>query len=86
MQSQYAEAQQALLDQKTLISQLEADLARVRPFLPPRTEGEVTFPKGERRGKQTDKDRKRKGERERGERKEICRLYLLSRVKQVPLT
>ena len=41
LQSQHDHALQSVQDQKQLITQLESDLARVRPFLPPRTEGEV---------------------------------------------
>ena len=41
IQTQYKESLQTLQDQTSLITQLESDLTRIQPYLPPRTEGEV---------------------------------------------
>lgn len=41
LQSQYNDSLQAIQNQQSLINQLEGDLARIQPYLPPRTEGEV---------------------------------------------
>ena len=41
VQTQYKESLQTLQDQTSLITQLESDLTRIQPYLPPRTEGEV---------------------------------------------
>lgn len=41
VQNQYKESLKTIQDQRKLIGQLEADLTRIRPYLPPRSEAEV---------------------------------------------
>lgn len=41
LQAQYEDSLQSIQNQLVLITQLEGDLGRIQPYLPPRTEGEV---------------------------------------------